>query len=126
MSEFASKWPDMTLWATVRARTVLGSGVKVSAERNEKMAKQVVVSAIPAQMETPVSRAFLVTAECWSSNSKSAALNLATDTAYALETAPRDADPVVRAEPNAGPQWDRDDAGVYYATVTVLVVAHRS
>lgn len=122
MSEFASRFPDMKLWGITRAGTA--TAVKVSAERDEALASQVVISVVPAQMETSVSRFFMITAECWST-SKALGFALATDVGYALESAPRDNNPVVRAELNAGPNEDRDEVGKYFYSVTVLVVAHR-
>ena len=122
MSEFASRFPDMKLWGITRAGTA--TAVKVSAERDEALASQVVISVVPAQMETSVSRFFMITAECWST-SKALGFALASDVGYALESAPRDNNPVVRAELNAGPNEDRDEVGKYFYSVTVLVVAHR-
>lgn len=123
MSEFASKWPDMLLWATTRARTQLGS-IAVSAERDEKKPVQVVVSVALAQLETPVSRNCLVTLECWAAT-KGEAMKLASDAGYAIESAPRNSSPVVRTSLNSGPNQDRDEAGTYFFTVVVNVVAHR-
>ena len=122
MSEFASKWPDMRLWAIDRGKTVTTE--KVSAERDEKLPSQVVISVVPAQVETSVSRFFMVTAECWAP-SKAAGFALATDIGFALESAPRNNNPVVRADLNAGPNEDRDEAGNYFYSVTVMVIAHR-
>lgn len=122
MSEFASKWPDMRLWAIARAKTATAE--KVSAERDEALASQVVLSVVPAQLETAVSRFFMVTAECWAV-SKGAGYALATDVGYALESALRNGDPVIKAELNAGPNEERDEAGKYFYSVTVLVTAHR-
>lgn len=127
MSEFASKWPHMRDWALERARTA--TGVKVSAERDDELAQQVVISVTPAQLETAVSRFYLVTAECWDYSKpleqKSKGFDLATDVGYAIESSPRDSNPVVKADLNAGPNEDRDEAGHYFYTVTVLVTAHR-
>lgn len=118
-----SRWPDMRLWAINRAKTV--TDVRVSAERDEKLKEQVVISVAPAQEETVVSRRFLVTAECWSSTKK-AALDLASDIAYAWQASPRDCKPVVRiSDGSTGPNEARDEAGAYFYDVTVPVIAHR-
>lgn len=122
MSEFASKWPDMRLWAIERAKTA--TGAKVSAERDETLASQVVISVTPAQSETAVSRYFLITAECWAED-KAAAFDLAGDVAFAFESALRNGNPVVRSEAPSGPNEARDDAGTYFSSVTVSVIAHR-
>lgn len=114
----------MLLWATQRARSQLAAGTAVSAERDEKKAVQVVVSVTPAQLETSVSRNYLITLECWAAT-KGAAMQLASDAGYAVESAPRNARPVVRASLNSGPNQDRDEAGTYFFTVVVNVVAHR-
>ncbi|MET0886249.1 MAG: hypothetical protein ABWX92_07335 [Mycetocola sp.] len=122
MSEFASKWPDMKLWAITRAKTA--TAVKVSADRDDALPTQVVVSVVPAQPETSVSRFFLVTAECWAA-SKAAGYALAMDVGFAIESAPRTGSPVVRTDSPTGPNEDRDEAGMYFYSVTVPVVAHR-
>lgn len=112
----------MKIWAITRADAA--TTVKVSAERDEDLSSQVVISVIPAQLETPVSRFFMVTAECWMP-SKAAGHALATDIGYAIESAPRNGSPIIKAELNAGPNEDRDEAGKYFYSVTVLVTAHR-
>lgn len=122
MSEFASKWPDMRLWAIERAKTATSE--KISAERDEELISQVVVSVTPAQSETAASRFFLITGECWASD-KAAAFDLASDVAFAWESALRNANPIVRTETPSGPNEARDEAGVYFSSVTVSVVAHR-
>lgn len=127
MAEFASKWPNVRRWAIERGRTVTNK--RVSAERDEKLTEQVVVSVAPSRLETAVSRQYLVTVECWKHTNpvtaKDDAFALCTDVAYAIESATRDSAPLVRAELNVGPTEDRDDAGHYYYTATVLVVVHR-
>jgi hypothetical protein len=122
MSEFASKWPDMRLWAITRAKTA--TGAQVSAERDETLTTQVVISVTPAQSETAASRFFIITAECWDVD-KGAAFDLAGDVAFALESAIRNANPVVRTETPNGPNEARDEAGNYFSSVTVSVIAHR-
>lgn len=122
MSEFASKWPDMKLWAITRANASLTP--KVSGERDESLAEQVVISVIPAQFETAVSRFHMITAECWAPT-KASGFALAVDAGFAIESAPRNSNPVVKAELNAGPNEGRDDMGNYFYSVTVLVTAHR-
>jgi len=122
MSEFASKFPDLRLFAIARAKTA--TAVKVSAERDESLSAQVVISVIPAQLETAVSRFFMVTAECWST-SKALGFALATDVGFAIESSARNGNPVIKAELNAGPNEDRDEAGKYFYSVTVMVTAHR-
>lgn len=128
MAEFASKWPHIRRWAinTVRASVTAD---RVSAERDEKLTRQVVVSVAPSRLETAVSRQYLVTTDSWaytnSVTAKDDAFELCTDAAYAIESAVRDGNPVVRTELNAGPTENRDEAGHYYYTATVLVVAHR-
>lgn len=128
MAEFASRWPNVRRWAinTVRAAVTAD---RVSAERDEKMARQVVLSVAPSRLDTSVSRQYLVTVECWATTNtvtaKDDAFELCTDAAYAIESATRDANPVVRTELNVGPAEDRDEVGNYYYTATVLVVAHR-
>tara|TARA_R110002051_G_scaffold1853_1_gene10146 strand:- start:12598 stop:12942 length:345 start_codon:yes stop_codon:yes gene_type:complete len=112
----------MRLWAIVRAKTA--TGAKVSAERDEGLESQVVISVTPAQSETTISRYFLVTAECWAAD-KVAAFALAGDVAFALESALRDGKPVIRTETPSGPNEERDEAGTYFSSVTVSVVAHR-
>ncbi|MDF2045150.1 hypothetical protein P2P98_03170 [Microbacterium sp. Kw_RZR3] len=127
MAEFASRWPNVRRWAIGRVRNV--TTARVSAERDEKLTEQVVVSVAPGRLETPVSRQFLVTVECWKHtdpvDAKEDAFDLCTDAAYEIESSPRDAAPVIRAELNVGPTEARDEAGNYYYTATVLVVAHR-
>lgn len=119
-----ARWPDVRLWAITRAKTMTGS-VKVSAERDEALKSQVVISVAPAQRETHVSRVFLVTAECWAPD-KGAALALAGEVAYAWESAPKDCNPVVRfADGGSGPNEARDAAGNYFYDVTVPVVIYR-
>jgi len=122
MSEFASKWPNMRLWAIERAKTA--TGAKVSAERDEELPSQVVISVTPAQSETAVSRYFIVSAECWMPD-KIGAFDLAGDVAFALESALRNGNPVVRTETPSGPNEARDEAGNYFYTVSVSVIAHR-
>lgn len=128
MAQFASKWPHVRRWAinTVRASVAAD---RVSAERDENVARQVVVSVAPSRLETPVSRQYLVTVDCWayknSVTAKDDAFELCTDAAYAVESAARDGNPIVRTELNAGPTENRDEAGHYYYTATVLVVVHR-
>ena len=122
MSEFASKWPDMRLWAIERAKTA--TAAKVSAERDETLSSQVVISVTPAQSETAASRYFIVTAECWLPE-KIAAFTLAGDVAFALESGLRNGNPVVRTETPSGPNEARDDAGNYFYSVSVAVIAHR-
>lgn len=128
MAEFASKWPHMRRWAINTVRSGVTAD-RVSAERDEKVKRQVVLSVSPSRLETPVSRQYLATVECWALTdpvtAKDDAFDLCTDAAYAIESASRDGDPVVRAELNAGPTEARDEAGNYYYTATVLVVAHR-
>lgn len=124
MTEFASRWPDVRLWAIGRVNT-LGDAY-ASAERHEDEPRQVVVSAVPQQVVTSISRAYLVTVEAWDASSKKAAFDLAQDAAYAVESAPRDANPVVTTALNAGPNEARDpDSGEYSYAVVVRVVAHR-
>ena len=124
MSEFASRWPDVRLWAIARIRPTT-SGVEVSAER-QALAQQVVVSVVPQQLETAVSRFYLVNIEGWDSSDKNAAADLASDAAFQIESAPRDSSPVVKAEINSGPNENRDpDSGEYSYSVTVLVTIHR-
>jgi hypothetical protein len=128
MAEFASKWPNVRRWAIERVRASVTAD-RVSAERDEKVKRQVVVSVAPSRVETSVSRQYLVTTECWaltnSVTSKDDAFEFCTDAAYAIESAPRNGSPLVRAELNAGPTEDRDQAGNYYYTATILVVVHR-
>lgn len=120
MSEFGSLWPDVRLWAITRLRSAL-AGVSVSAERDESKAKQVVVSVVPQQLETTVSRFYLVTVEAWDSTDKQAAFNLSGLAAFTLESAPRKS-PLVKAALNAGPNENRDpDSGEYsYSTVVLM------
>lgn len=128
MAEFASKWPNVRRWAITTVRAAVTAD-RVSAERDEKVKRQVVLSVSPSRLETPVSRQYLVTVECWaltnSVTAKDDAFELCTDAAYAIESATRNGSPVVRAELNAGPTEDRDEAGNYYYTATVLVVVQR-
>ncbi len=128
MAEFASKWPNVRRWAIERIRTDVAAD-RVSAERDEKQKRQVVVSVAPSRLETAVSRQYLVTVECWDNTTpataKDDAFGLCTDAAFAVESAPRDAAPLIRADLNAGPTEDRDDTGNYYYTSTILVVVHR-
>lgn len=128
MAEFASRWPHVRRWAITTVRAAVTAD-RVSAERDESLDTQVVVSVAPSRLETSVSRQYLVTVEAWSyANlvlSKDNAHDLCADAAYAIESAPRDANPMVRAELNAGPTEGRDEAGHYYYTATVLVVTHR-
>jgi len=128
MAEFASKWPHVRRWAIDRVRASVTAD-RVSAERDEKVKRQVVVSVAPSRLETAVSRQYLVTVECWALThpvtSKDDAFALCTDAAYEIESAPRNGSPIIRAEINAGPTEDRDEAGNYYYTATVLVVVHR-
>lgn len=128
MSEFASKWPNVRRWAIERVRAAVAAD-RVSAERDERLNRQVVLSAAPSRLETSVSRQYLVTVECWAyvdaATAKDDAFELCTDAAYSIESAPRNGSPVVRAELNAGPTEDRDEAGNYYYTATVLVVVQR-
>lgn len=128
MAEFASRWPSIRRWAINTVRGAVTAD-RVSAERDEKLSRQVVVSVAPSRMETSVSRQYLVTVECWAyanpATAKDDAFDLCTDAAYAIESARRDGDPLVRAELNVGPTEARDEAGHYYYTATILVVAHR-
>lgn len=134
MTEFASRWPNMRRWAISRIRAAV-EAQRVSAERSETLPDgaplhtQVVVSVAPSRLETPVSRQYLVTVEAWSYEdavlAKDNAHDLCAEAAYEIESAPRDGNPVVRAELNAGPTENRDEAGHYYYTATVMVVAHR-
>jgi hypothetical protein len=125
MAEFASRWPDVRLWAITRVNGTV-SDAHASAERHGTLSRQVVVSAVPQQMVTVVSRAYLVTVEAWDATSKKTAQDLAQEAAFQIESAPRDCNPVVTAELNAGPNENRDpDSGVYSYDVTVLVVVHR-
>lgn len=129
MTEFASRWPDVRLWAiNTRLRPNL-PGTKVSAEREEGNRRQVVVSVVPAQLETAVSRFFFVTVEAWvldanGNADKAAAHDLASEAAFIIESSPRDSRPVVKAELNAGPNEHREN-GVYYSDAAVLVTVHR-
>ncbi|GAA1149160.1 hypothetical protein F6W69_10665 [Microbacterium oxydans] len=128
MAEFASKWPNVRRWAIERVRGAVTAD-RVSAERDEKLKRQVVLSIAPSRLETSVSRQYLVTVECWAhdnaATAKDDAFELCTDAAYSIESAPRSGSPVVRAELNAGPAEDRDEAGNYFYTATILVVVHR-
>lgn len=85
---------------------------------------EVVVSVTPAQLETSASRFYFITVEAWST-SKGAGVKLAGDAAYAVESAPRTGRPLVKAELNAGPNEQRDEAGTYFYVSTVLATIHR-
>jgi len=124
LTEFASRWPDVRLWAVNRVKARIADS-NASAERQESLARQVVVSVSPQQLETALSRIYFVSVEAWDAASKAAALKLSSDAAYELESAPRDAAPVVRASLNTGPNEFRDTAtGKYsYETVVLVVVA---
>lgn len=124
MTEFASRWPDVRLWAINRVKARIADST-ASAERQTTLARQVVVSVNPQQIETPVSRIYFVSVEAFDATSKAAALKLSADAAYEIESAPRDGSPVVRAALNAGPNEFRDSAsGEYsYETVVLIVVA---
>lgn len=128
MAEFASRWPNIRkhFLPIIRAAVVAD---RVSAERDESKPRQVVVSVAPSRLETAVSRQYLVTVEAWSYAdpvlAKDNAHDLCTDAAYSIESAPRDGNPVIRAELNVGPTEERDEAGHYYYSATILVVAHR-
>lgn len=128
MAEFASRWPNIRKWALGVVRSSV-SAQRVSAERDEELHTQVVVSVAPSRLETSVSRQYLVTVEAWAYqdpvHAKDNAHDLCMDAAYSVESAARDGKPVIRAELNIGPSEDRDEAGHYYYTATVLVVAHR-
>ena len=128
MAEFASRWPNIRKWALPVIRAAV-TAQRVSAERDEKLHTQVVVSVEPSRLETPVSRQYLVTVEAWSYEdpalAKDNAHDLCMESAYAVESAARDGNPVIRTELNVGPSEARDEAGHYYYTATVLVVAHR-
>lgn len=118
MTEFANRWPDVRLLAITRLNGALPTGhAKVSAERDESLGEQVVVSVVPAQMVTPVSRLFMVTVECWAAD-KVTAFTLCGDAAYALESSPRRGG-IVTTELNSGPNEHRDEAGIYYYDATV-------
>ncbi len=121
MAEFASRWPDMRLWAIERLKEQITA--KVSAERDESLAEQIVVSVTPAQMATSVSRTFMVTVEVWGARKK-AAFDLCGEAAYILESSPRRGF-IVTTELNAGPNEQRDEAGSYYYDATVMVTASR-
>ncbi len=121
MAEFASRWPDMRLWAIGRLREELAG--KVSAERDENLAEQIVVSVTPAQIVTAVSRTFMVTVEVWKQGKK-AAFDRCGEAAYILESTPRRGF-IVTTELNAGPNEQRDEAGSYYYDATVMVTASR-
>ena len=128
MAEFASKWPNVRKHFLPIVRNAVTAG-RVSAERDESITSQVVLSVSPSRLETAVSRQYLVTVEAWHHTNpltaKDDAHDLCADAAYAIESAPRDGNPVVRAELNTGPTEGRDEAGHYYYTATVLVVVHR-
>ena len=124
MTEFASRWPDVRLWAVNLLKARIADS-NASAERQETLPRQVVVSVSPQQIETPVSRIYFVSVEAWDAASKAAALKLSSDAAYEIESAPRNGSPVIRAALNAGPNEFRDSAtGKYsYETVVLVVVA---
>lgn len=123
MAEFASKWPDMRDLAIQRLKTKWPTK-KISAERHREMVEQIVVSVVPAQMVTAISRNYLVTVEVWAAT-KADAFDLCGDAAYEIESMPRRL-PIVTAELNAGPNEQRDDVeGDYFYDATVIVTAHR-
>ncbi len=117
MAVFANRWPDVRLLATTRLNDHYSGSPKVSAERDENLASQIVVSVTPAQLATPVSRQFLVTIECWAAD-KAAAFDLCSEAAYELESIPRRGF-IVTTGINAGPNEHRDEAGTYYYDATV-------
>lgn|GEM_PF-2506166 len=121
MVEFAVRWPDMRLWAIERAKVAaLAPGVRVSAERDETLTTQVVISVVPAQLETAVSRQVIVTVEAWAADKK-AGFDLCQDVMFTLaSTPPRGV--FVRLVGTAGPQERRDEAGHYFYSGTVTVV----
>lgn len=124
MVEFARRWPDMLLWSINRAKTapfVIAGTIKVSAERDEGLTSQVVIDATPAQLETAVSRQFIIAIDTYAAN-KSAALNLWGDIAFTIGDSLRQG-PFIRLVGQSGPNLDRDDAGAYYATGTVTITA---
>jgi hypothetical protein len=125
MAEFASRWPDARLWA-IDLLTTDPVVVLVSAERDNSLDQQLVVSAVWQGLETAASRACLVTVEGWDSASKKAAYDLTADAAYRVESAPRDGKPIVKAGINTGPDEVRDpQTGTYNYEAVVLVTFHR-
>jgi len=120
MVEFASRWPDFRLWAIGRCLVELAPGTSVSAERNEKLPAQVVVSAVPAQLLTPISRNVLITVETWAPG-KSTALALCQDAIHAI-TSGRPDGVFVRLTDVAGPNENRDEAGVYFYSATATII----
>ncbi|TXK17405.1 hypothetical protein [Homoserinibacter sp. GY 40078] len=98
-------------------------GIEAFAVRDESREVQIVVQVAPGQIETAVSRNYLVTVECWAAT-KGAAFDLCADALYALESSPRRG-PFVKSEGSSGPNEQRDDDGTYYFDATTTITAQR-
>lgn len=135
-TQIPAMWPDVEAWfiGFVTAAKIVTAqpsltGVDV---KNEKPAtapanyRQVIVAADYGQNITPITRYVRVRMQAWSvlngASDFPGAFLLANTAAYIAQTAPRDANPIVSVEVDAGPSRVIDTlSGIEYQAVTLLL-----
>lgn len=135
-TQIPASWPDIEAWfigfvtpAKIVAQQSSLTGVAV---RNQKPAtaapyRQVIIAADYGQNVTPITRYVRVRMQAWAVKNNNTTdlkdcFDLADAATYVVQQAPRDANPIVSVEVDAGPSRVEDSvSGLEYQAVTLLL-----
>lgn len=131
-----TRWPDVEAWFiefVTAAKIVAVEGALTGVVvRNQKPSnggaayRQVVVAADYGQLVTPITRYVRVRLQSWvvanSVSDLKGSFDLANVAAFVAQSAPRDANPIVSLEVDAGPSRVIDElSGIEYQSVVLLL-----
>lgn len=134
--QIPTRWPDIEAWfidfVTAAKITAIQSDLSGAIVRNQKPDtaapyKQIIIAADYGATITPITRYVRVRMQGWAvrennSSDLKAAFDLSNVVAYIVQTAPRDADPIVAASVDAGPSRVKDTlSGLEYSATTLLL-----
>lgn len=137
--QIPTRWPDVEAWfigwvtpAKIVAADSTLTGVVVRNQKPTTAApyKQVIIAADYGQLITPITRYVRVRLQGWVTRDSSAAdlgasFRLANTAAHIAQQAPRDSNPIVSVEVDAGPSRVKDTlTGIEYQAVTLLLEVH--
>ena len=134
--QIPKRWPDMEAWFITTVKAGLTAAGETATVVNLKPAatgayRQVIVAADPGQLITPISRYVRLRVQVWSVRSNGTTADLADSrdladlVGFIVESAPRNGNPIVAAEVDAGPSRVKDtESGIEYHASNILLEVH--
>jgi hypothetical protein len=135
-TQIPASWPDIEAWfigfvtpAKIAAQQPSLTGVVVRNQKPTTAApyRQIIIAADYGQNITPITRYVRIRLQAWAVKDNNvtdlyASFDLANAAAYIAQLAPRNANPIVAVEIDAGPSRVKDTlSGIEYQAVTLLL-----